>query len=372
MHLRSILAIARKDMLDILLNKATLTILLTPIILAVVFVVIQVLLSGHTTNILLYNPGKSRVEQVIQSAFSDAKLIEASSPNDVTAAFGPNGVQKSASYALGLVVPADFDSSLQAGGHPQLQLYIDGNQISNQQSALLQSAFSNYARNVANPLPPTTISLVTINPPQPNSGIRDIAQIYGAAVLLSSFMIGTSLVPGLIAEEKEKKTLRMLMVTPASFADVIAGKLLVGLVYQIVLTLVVLAVKGSFTGQVPLVLLFVLLGSCFSVTLGLLAGSIFQTTSAAGAFSGIVSFIYILPIFFVGAFAQVFTNGPFTTIIKLLPTYYIADGTVNALSGNASFYGTLLDVGIIFGCIVLLFLIAVTLLRRQAAVIATI
>lgn len=372
MHPRSILAIARKDMLDILLNKATLTLLLTPIFLALVFVAIQLLLSGHTTNILLYNPGRSHVEQIIQSAFSDAKITEANSPNDVTAAFGPNGSQKNASYALGLVVPADFDSSLQAGGHPQLQLYIDGSQISNQQSALLQSAFINYARNVANPQPPATITLATVNPPQPNSGLQDLTQIYGAAVLLASFMIGTSLVPGMIAEEKEKKTLRMLMVTPASFADVVAGKLLVGLAYQIVLTLVVLTVKNSFTGQVPLVLLFVLLGSCFSVTLGLLAGSIFQTTSAAGAFSGIISFIYILPIFFVGSFGQVFNNSPFTAIIKLLPTYYIADGTANALSGNAQFSGTLLDVGVVLACIVLLFLISVTLLRRQAAVIATI
>ena len=40
MHIRSILAIARKDALDILLNKATLTLLLSPILLAVLFVVI--------------------------------------------------------------------------------------------------------------------------------------------------------------------------------------------------------------------------------------------------------------------------------------------------------------------------------------------
>ncbi len=73
MHIRSILAIARKDALDILLNKATLTLLLTPIFLAVLFVVIGALLGSHTTNALVYNPGKSGVEQIISSAFSDIK-----------------------------------------------------------------------------------------------------------------------------------------------------------------------------------------------------------------------------------------------------------------------------------------------------------
>ncbi len=110
----------------------------------------------------------------------------------------------------------------------------------------------------------------------------------------------------------------------------------------------------------------------FSISVGLLAGSIFQTTSAAGAFTGIVSFIYIIPVFFVGAFSSIFGNNPFSTIIKVLPTYYIADGVANALSGQASWSGTLLDVGIILACIMLIFLTAVSLLRRQAAITATI
>src|SRR5215469_251554 len=373
MHIRSILAIARKDALDILLNKSTLTILLTPIFLALLFVVIGALLGSHTTNALVYNPGKSGVEQIVNSAFSDIKITYANTPGDVAATFGPDGTRKNTSYALGLVVPADFDASLRTGGHPQLSLYVDGSQVGNVQRQLLLRALTDYARGVAEPQPPANITVATINPPSPsNNALQDIGQVYGVTALLASFLVGTSLVPGLLAEEKEKKTLRMLMVSPASFSDFVAAKLLVGLAYQLLLALVALSIKGGYTGEVPLVLLFTLLGSCFSVTVGLLIGSIFQTTTATGAFSGMLSFIYILPIFFVGPFMQLLGNSPFTQVIRVLPTYYIAEGAANALQGQATFSGTLLDVSVVLSSIVLLFLVAVWSLRRQTAVVSTI
>src|SRR6266702_4294297 len=182
MHIRSILAIARKDALDILLNKATLTLLLTPIFLAVLFVVIGALLGSHTTNALVYNPGKSGVEQIISSAFSDIKITYANSPGDVAGTFGPDGTHKTTSYALGLVVPADFDANLRAGGHPQLNLYVDGSQVGNVQSQLLLRALTDYARSVANPQPPASITVATVNPPSPaNNALQDIGQVYSTA-----------------------------------------------------------------------------------------------------------------------------------------------------------------------------------------------
>jgi len=55
-----------------------------------------------------------------------------------------------------------------------------------------------------------------------------------------------------------------------------------------------------------------------------------------------------------------------------LPTYYIADGAVNAIQSQSTVSGTLLDAGVILGVIVALFIVAVWTLRRQAAVVSTI
>jgi len=138
--------------------------------------------------------------------------------------------------------------------------------------------------------------------------VTDIGQFYAMGALLSSFLVGTSLMPGLLIEEKEKKTLRMLMVSSASWGDIIAGKLIVGVGYQLVLAAVVLAVTHGYVGQVPLVLLFALLGSSLSLVLGLLFGSLLKTTSTAGAASGFMSFFYVVPIFFTGAFGSGLAN----------------------------------------------------------------
>ncbi len=373
MHIRSILAIARKDALDLLLNKATLILMLTPIFLAVFFVVIAALLGGHTTNVLIYNPGKSNVEQIVDQAFSDIKTTYVNSPDQVTSAFGPNGSHENVSYAIGLVVPDGFDASLQSGGYPTVSLYFDGSQINNPQQQLLLGAINAYTRSIASPQSPATVSAITVNPPAPSNAFKDIEQVYAIGALLASLMIGTSLVPGLLAEEKEKKTLRMLMVSPASYTDVILAKLLVGFVYQFVLALVALAITGGFNGtQIPLVLLFALLGSCLSVGVGLLIGGIVNTTSAAGAFSGALSFLYLLPVFFVGPFAQLLGSNPFTQVMKILPTYYIGDGTANAVLNSSNLGGVSLDAGVIIGTIIILVLLASWVLRRQATVVSVI
>ena len=136
--------------------------------------------------------------------------------------------------------------------------------------------------------------------------------------------------------------------------------------------MVALAIAKGFEGQIPLLLLFALLGSWFSIALGLLIGSLVSTTGASGAFSGSISFIYILPVFVVGPFAQLLGSNPFTQIIKVLPTYYIADGAANAILSSSTLGGTVLDAGVVLGSAVVLMLLAVWTLRRQAAVVSTI
>jgi ABC-2 type transport system permease protein len=373
MHTRSILAIARKDALDLLLNKHTLVLLLTPILLAILFVVLAALIGSHTTNILVYNPGKSNVERVIDRGFSTIQTTYVNAPDQVASAFGPNGSHRDVSYALGLIVPDGFEASLQSGGHPQLSLFFDGNQVNTQQQQLLLGAINAYTRSIANPQPPVSINLSTVNPPKPTSVFNDIEQIYAIGAMLASLMIGTSIVPVLLAEEKEKKTLRMLLVSPTSFVDVVLAKLLVGFAYQFVLVLVAVAITGGFAGtQIPFILLFALLGSFLSVSVGLLVGSFVQTTSSAGAFCGIISFIYILPLFFVGPFAQLLGSSPFTQVMKVVPTYYVGDGTANAVLNTSTYSGVLLDVSVIAGTVVVLILLASWILRRQASVVSVI
>ncbi len=198
-----------------------------------------------------------------------------------------------------------------------------------------------------------------------------MAGLYALTALLSSFFIGMAVAPGLIIEEKEKKTLHMLMVSPASWADVIAAKLLVALGYQLVLAFVVLGIVKGFTGQVVLVLLFTLLGSLLSVALGALAGSILKTHAAAGAFGGLGVFIFITPLFFSDLLGLT-GNTPLAQAMKVLPAYWVGDGVIKALQNRATLDNSLLDMLIVLGSIILIFLVSIWGLRRQASVVGTI
>jgi ABC-2 type transport system permease protein len=375
MHPRIILAIARKDAIDILLNKSMLLGLLVPILLSLLYLFVRIvitLIGSHVNGILVYNPGQSNVTQVVVNVISGSQVTQVSSASEVTAAFGPNGSHKSSSYAVGLIVPANFDSSLRAGSHSQVNLYINGDDVNTQTAALVQTAINYYARVLANPQPSANVATAVINPPSNANTGFDVGKIYIAISLLVSFIVGIASVPRLLIEEKEKKTMRLLMVTPASFGDVVMGKLLVVLIYQLLISGVVLAIQSAFTGQVPLVLLFALLGACFSIALGLLFGSIFQTSIAAEVVSGIVIFIYILPGIFVGPLEQLLGNSPIVQAMRVLPTYYIAAGVYNATQNQETWGNTLLDVTVILGCTIILLAISTWILRRQASAAAAI
>ena len=374
MHIRSIMAIARKDALDLLLNKTTLFFLLTPIMLAVLFAVIGGLIANKnaSANILIYNSDNSGVEQFVGKVIIGAPIMHASSASEVANAFGQQGSHTNTSYVLGLVIPAHFESSIHAGGHPQIQLYLNYNYWSDNSEKMLEHTLSDYARSLTSPQTSLNFAVTTINLPTVSNFARDYSQRYAMAGLLYSLTIGIAFVPTMLIEEKEKKTLRLLMVSPASWSDIVLSKLLVALVYQLLISSAVLLIQGGFSGQVPLLLLFTLLSACFGLVIGLFFGCICQTNGTLGTFVGLMSFAYTLPALVIGPLYTVVQGSLLEQMIRVLPTYYMADSFLKAIQNQASLANTLPDIVILLGGTVLFFLLAIWALRRQSAVIGAI
>jgi ABC-2 type transport system permease protein len=368
MHLRTTLAIARKDALDIFLNKSTLVMLLTPVLLTILFAVLSGLLGSKPARLLVYNPERSGVSQAVSDSLARSQIVLASSPEEVASAFAPD---KSTSYALGQVVPPGFDASLRRGEHPHLALYLNGNELNDMQRQAVVHALTDYASALSHPQPPLNIALTTIHASS-STFTLDLGTFYVVMALLTSISVGISLVSTLLVEEKEKKTLRVLLVSPASLPDVVLGKLLVGLVYQFLLSLVVMAVLNGFVGNLPLVFLFVLLIAGFGLALSLFAGSMFRTTSGLGGFLGVVSLLFILPAVFSSSLGMLFGNTLVLRFMRALPTYCMADGLLKALQGQGAIGSIFLDLLITLGCTLLCLGAAIWILHRQAAVTASI
>ncbi len=367
-HLRTTLAIARKDALNILLNKATVIMLLTPVMIAILFAVISGLIGSQPVKLLIYNPEHSRISQVVSRSLPGSQVILASTPDEVNSEFAQG---KSPSYALGMIVPPGFDASLNREEHPQLTLYFNDDQMSEMQRQLEVETITDYATSVSQKQLPVIITPTTIKPFILTFNL-DLSTFYVAMALFTSISVGISLVSTLLVEEKEKKTLRMLLVSPATLTDVAMGKLLVGVGYQLVLSVVVMALLHGFVGNLPLALLFVLLITCFGLALSLLAGSVFHTTSGVGGFLGIVSLLFVIPAVFVGPLGTLFGNNLLLGVLHLLPTYYMADGLLNALQNEGTIGSVLLDLGVTIVGTGVCLSVAVWLLHRQTAVTATI
>jgi ABC-2 type transport system permease protein len=368
MQARTIFAIARKDALDILLNTTTLVTLLSPIFLAVLFIVLTRLTFSTTTSLLIYNPDGSGVEQVVADVFGKTSVTHAATPNDVAAAFGADGARINTPYALGLVVPPGLDATLRAGGQPQIMLYLNGDSVKEPQRVLLVGALTDYAHRIANPQPPIKLGIVAINPPKVGNPSENVGIFLVMVNLVGSFFVGAGFVASLLVEEKERKTLRMLMVSPASWADVIVGKLLVGLGYQLLLAAAILTIQGGFVGDIPLVLLFVLLGCSMAIALGLLAGSVLQTGSAVGAFVGVIGFVFLVPAILANPFNQGAADSPVAQAMHAVPTYYLADGTLNAMLKQGTLGSIVLDIAVLLGCTLAFVAAAAWSLRRQMTV----
>lgn len=363
-HLRSTFAIVRKDILDILFSVPTVSMLLMPVVLSILFAMLSGILGNPPATLLIYNPEHSRVGQVVSQSLSASQVTSASFSDEVTSAFAPG---KSPSYTVGMVVPPGFDASLERGEHPQVLLYFNNNQMNALQRQRVASAVADYASSVSHALPTVIITPATSDPATLLFNL-DLSAFYVALALLTSISVGISLVSTLLVEEKERKTLRMLLIAPATLTDVVLGKLLVGMIYQLLVSIVILTLLHGFVGNLPLVLLFVLLIAGFGLALSLLAGSFFHTTGGLGGFLGIVSLLFVLPAVFASALGAFFGTGLLQGIMHLLPTYYMADGLLNALQSQGTIASASLDLSITIGAMLVCLIAAVWILHRQTAV----
>lgn len=135
-------------------------------------------------------------------------------------------------------------------------------------------------------------------------------------------MVGLSLMPGLLIEEKD-----------AAHADghacfVHRCRRKIALVYQLALSVIVLTIQGAFTGQVLLTLLSMVFGSWFSLLPG---------------------------------------KSPVAQVMRVLPTFYLADGIYRAMQGQAATGGVLFNLSILAGSTCIIFVLTAWLRRRHRA-----
>jgi ABC-2 type transport system permease protein len=132
----------------------------------------------------------------------------------------------------------------------------------------------------------------------------------------------------LIAVEVQERTVVAMMVTPASLADILTSKVVVGTTVATVQAVIILLLTQAFSGANVSALLFAtLLGGVMAAAVGMLTGA------AGKDFMGTLFYgmLFIIPLF-IPAFAVLFP-GSSSWIVRLIPSW----GIIAAMEG-ASVY----------------------------------
>ena len=368
MHPRIIMAIARKDMLDVIRNRGTLMALLSPLFITVLYFVMSLALQGGTTSIAVYNPGHSAlVSAATLPANTKWNILDAPSA-DAVRTMVDNNTQDT---TVGIIVPPDTDALLKSGGRPAVQIYYHAVKFTDFQQQVLVATLVAASQQLAHQQPPIQVTATPLRIPDDQKGAAKVdfgAQLQSTfgliALLIGLISAGMLLVPSLLVEEKEKKTLRMILASPASYGDVIAGKLLVGFFYTALLSVVLLAVGRLPIAALPQLSLFMMLGGIFFLLVGLTISAFSKTMTEVNSYGTLVFFLAMVPIM-LNIPGMDALSGAIGGVLRFIPNFYIVDGMRRALEGTGTLENILLNAGMTLAFIVALFALATWLLRRQ-------
>ena len=183
------------------------------------------------------------------------------------------------------------------------------------------------------------------------------------ALLFVTVMIGISMVPNLMVEEKQARTLDALLVSPASPAHLVAGKAIAGLFYGLLGCIAVFALFGYLILQWWLAILAAILAVLLLVAVGLLLGSYVSARSQLQLIGWFVIIPLLLPVILVALRGLVPEAA--VAVMEWIPTVLIATIFRLSLTPNVtiSHYG--LPLLIVVACILAVFALVVHVVRRQ-------
>ncbi len=356
MNMSIVSAITRKDVIDAIRHRYLLTALVTPLFVALLFRVLLPGVNSRTTlTIVVHDAASSGLIAELRQT-PEISIVQAASA-DATA--GEVGRRKAIG---GLVVPPNFDADMAANKQPELTIYLN-----NQKNVFEQAAFRRLVGQVVRSFAkqPEPARLVWIDVDKrtndlTRSGLSLDQMLLPLLLILTFGMTGAFVVPLLIVEEKEKRTLDFLLSSPASLKEIIAGKALTGVVYTLLIATLLLGINRQFIKSWSLTSLTVLLGILFVVGVGLVMGSLLKNTMQVNTWASVVLIVLMTP-----SFPSIAITSWFDTAMRIIPTYYLSEALKLSMSGTVTSQ-LWIYLAVLLGCTFVVFFAAALTLNRRS------
>ncbi|MBP1991593.1 ABC transporter permease [Paenibacillus eucommiae] len=151
-------------------------------------------------------------------------------------------------------------------------------------------------------------------------GIENVESHY-IVINMAFILVATYVQSSLIAEEKEKKTLRGLMLSPASTIEIFCGKSLLSFISTLAIIFLSVLLTGYNPNNALIVVIALFLSAIFYLGVGTLIGLLTKSVMEAS-----VAIIPAIGIFTLGSFVTPFIEKyPILAIAEYLPNLQLID-----------------------------------------------
>ena len=350
---RVILAIAAKDITDGIRNMNTLI---------VVAVVLFMLIFYRYLSALDYDAGRptlyvfDRGSSALVRGWKTNQLFsvhQTSSASILLAVVGEGLYPE-----LGISIPADFEEQISKSSTVTVQGYT----VYWLEQADIDQLTARFERLVAETSGTTAAVQVKIERLYPQPGAWGVGMTVGIGLVFTQVMIGISLIPHLMFEEKQFKTLDALLVSPAGPMQVTLGKALAGWFYGLMAGAVWLAINWTFFTCGWAAVAAVLICSPLIVCVGLIMGTLFENRQQYSVWAWVVALVLFVPLF-LGLEISIFPDW-LTATMHSLPSWTMFSITNHALTEQLDWGRFLTQGGLLILYLILLVSLEAWLLRR--------
>lgn len=257
---------------------------------------------------------------------------------------------------MGIIVPVGLDESIKNGEYVEIDAYIWGESQAKNRT-ILTITITNMIRELAGQESPVDINSISLGDKEviPWS-VRVLPLLMVFAVFLGGvFIPATSLI-----DEKIKRTMTALIVTPTSVIDVFIAKGFLGFLMSLSVGIIVLLVNKALGIQPFLLIMILALGGVMAVEIGLIFGALLKDISTLFAIWKTSAILLVSP-----GFIYMFPAIP-QWIGRIFPTYYMLEPLMNITQKGAGWSQIAGNTLILLGIDVVIFIIFIFVLRRSS------
>jgi ABC-2 type transport system permease protein len=260
-------------------------------------------------------------------------------------------------FDAGLVLKDGFDTAIRSGQKPLLEFYIGGESLASDRIVLAVTTLD-VVRQVEGKLPLVEVEVNVLGAAEPLSlSIRLLPMMVLFALLIAGVFVTAF---GLV-DEREKKTLDAVLVTPVTLSEILAAKALLGFILAVLLAYATLLLNDAQGAQPLALCMALIIAGLMSAEFGLIYGTVAKDSRTLFTLMKTLNLFLLAPVIF-----YIFPDWP-QWIAKIFPTYWLINPIFEIAVKNANLTDVDFELSVAIG-ICLLLVIPVAALKQRMLV----